>query len=89
MMDENLTGIKPIEGVKKLARNMIIPIVVMSLLTPFALLITGIRNSSASNRVSLGFSEALREAGLLGVIAQDRAPRRCSGPSRFPSRLRV
>lgn len=70
MMDENLTGIKPIEGVKKLARNMIIPVLAMSLFMPVALLITGISNLSATAGVSLGISEAFRQVGLLGIIAQ-------------------
>jgi Na+/H+ antiporter NhaC len=70
MMDENLTAIKPVEGVKKLARNMIIPVIAMSLFMPLALLITGAWNLSQSAGVSLGLGQAIREAGLLGVIAQ-------------------
>jgi Na+/H+ antiporter NhaC len=70
MMDENLTGLKAKEGVRKLARNMIIPIVVMSVFMPAALVITGLQNLSAAEGVRLTLGGALRQEGLLGVLAE-------------------
>jgi Na+/H+ antiporter NhaC len=70
MMDEHLTGLKPKEGIKKLARNMIVPIVVMSLFMPVALIITGLQNLSAIEGMKVAFGEALREVGLLGILAE-------------------
>lgn len=70
MMDENLTAIKPVEGIKKLARNMIVPIVVMSLFMPLALIITGLQGLSAAAGTAVSFSAALSEYGFLGVLAE-------------------
>lgn len=70
MMDENLTAIKPVDGIKKLARNMIVPIVVMSLFMPLALIITGLQSLSSISGTSITFTEALREFGFLGVLAE-------------------
>ena len=70
MMDEHLTGLKAKEGVKKLARNMIVPVVVMSLFMPIALIITGLQSLSAVEGVKVAFGEALKQVGLLGVLAE-------------------
>ena len=70
MMDENLTAIKPVEGIRYLARNMISPILVMSLFMPVALIITGLQNLSTEAGVAVGFSQALREGGLLSILAE-------------------
>lgn len=70
MMDENLTGLKAKEGVKKLARNMIVPIVVMSLFMPVALIITGLQNLAVVEGIKITFGEALKQVGLLGVLAE-------------------
>ncbi len=70
MMDENLTGIKPVEGIKKRARNMIIPVIVMSLFMPMALIITGLQKISMAAGRSVGLSEALQQGGLLGILAE-------------------
>ncbi len=70
MMDENLTSIKPPEGIKKRARNMIVPIFAMSLFMPFALIITALRELSISAGTKIAFSAALQEHGFLGVLAK-------------------
>jgi tetracycline resistance efflux pump len=69
MMDENLTSIKPVEGIRQYARNMVIPILVMSLFMPVALVITGLQTISASAGVTVGFSEAMQQGGFLSVLA--------------------
>lgn len=70
MMDENLTNLKAKSGVKKLARNMIVPVVVMSLFMPIALVITGLQNLSAVGGVKIVFVEAFKNVGLLGLLAE-------------------
>lgn len=70
MMDESLTAIKPPEGIKKRARNMIIPIVVMSLFMPLALIITALRELSLAAGTKITFSAALQEYGILGILAE-------------------
>ena len=70
MMDEHRTGLKRKEGIRKLARNMIVPIVVMSLFMPVALVITGMQNLSAVEGVKIAFGEALKQVGLLGILAE-------------------
>jgi Na+/H+ antiporter NhaC len=49
---------------------MIVPIVVMSLFMPVALIITGLQNLSAIEGMKVAFGEALREVGLLGILAE-------------------
>lgn len=70
MMDENLTAIKPPEGIKKRARNMIIPIIVMSLFMPLALIITALRELSLAAGTRIAFTAALQEYGILGILAE-------------------
>ncbi len=70
MMDENLTGLKPKGGIKKLARNMIVPILVMSMFMPIALVITGLQSLSTAAMTKITLGMALKDVGLLGVLAE-------------------
>ncbi|MFA6617456.1 MAG: Na+/H+ antiporter NhaC family protein [Candidatus Neomarinimicrobiota bacterium] len=70
MMDENLTNLKAKSGVKKLARNMIVPILVMSIFMPIGLVITGLQNLSAAAGVKVLLGEAFKSVGLLGLLAE-------------------
>jgi tetracycline resistance efflux pump len=59
-----------VEGVKKLARNMIVPVAVMILFMPFALILTGLQQLSVAAGYQIGPAAAFREFGFLGVLAE-------------------
>lgn len=68
LVDENIIEIKPITGRRHLARNMLIPIIVMSLAMPLFLLITGqgkITHGSGSTAVFWSVLLAIAVAGIL------------------------
>ncbi|MFH1214338.1 MAG: Na+/H+ antiporter NhaC family protein [Candidatus Neomarinimicrobiota bacterium] len=68
LVDESIIEMKPIEGRRHLARNMLIPVIVMSVAMPLFLIITGqgsITHGSGSTAVFWSVMLAIAVAGIL------------------------
>lgn len=68
LMDENIVEMKPVEAKKHLARNMVVPVVIMSIAMPIALIITGngdITHGSGSTAVLWSVTLAIAVAGIM------------------------
>lgn len=68
LMDETVIEMHPIEGKKHLARNLVVPVVIMSIAMPIALIITGkgdITHGSGSTAVFWSVTLAIAVAGVM------------------------
>ncbi|RKY52332.1 MAG: sodium:solute symporter [Candidatus Neomarinimicrobiota bacterium] len=68
LMDETIVEMKPVEEKKHLARNMVVPVVIMSIAMPIALIITGkgdITHGSGSTAVFWSVTLAIAVAGVM------------------------